>query len=435
MAEREGARKSSVPIVVCTAPDICKTPVGNSTPPIPYQIIANFQDSEAVSSDVRFGGDPAFMLDQSFISQVTGDEPGTAGGVRSGVNKSIAKPVEASSNVRANKRRVVRNNDAFEMNNGNTSGICIYQSGSGPACKIDSKGKPTGDTNPTVRPDTQAAQDAAQEGKGLWSKASPIVHGVLGVASFIPGVSIVAGALDAGVYLGEGSYDDAFLAGLGMFPGGKVATTAGKIVKGASKAGKIAKTAKLAKKGELTASELKAANALRQMEKQVVRGGETATTASAAKADDVIRTGNGTVTITARRGIKERKVLYTKRDREEYERLRKEFDSTERKKFVQDLANDPNKATQLREAGFSDTDIAKIKAGKMPGEPGEWQVHHKLPLDDGGTNVHDNLVLIKNNPYHQELTNAQRTLTNGLKVGESRAIKWPVPDGFIYPPK
>ena len=82
-----------------------------------------------------------------------------------------------------------------------------------------------------------------------------------------------------------------------------------------------------------------------------------------------------------------------------------------------------------------DTDIAKIKAGKMPGEPGEWQVHHKLPLDDGGTNVHDNLVLIKNNPYHQELTDAQRTLTNGLKVGESRAIKWPVPDGFIYPPK
>jgi hypothetical protein len=275
MAEREGARKSSVPIVVCTAPDICKTPVGSSTPPLPYQIIANFQDSDAVSPNVRFGGDPAFLLDQSVITRVTGDEPGTAGGVRSGVNKSIAKPMEASKNVRANKKRVVRNNDAFEMNNGNTSGVCIYQSGSGPACAFDSTGKPTKYVNPPTQPNTPEELEAAKEGKGIWSKASPIVHGVLGVASFIPVVSVVAGALDAGIYAGEGNIEDAAWALGSIPPGGKVITTAGKIVKGVSNIGKAAKTVKAAEKVGQTARERKATDAIGQMGKQAKEAART----------------------------------------------------------------------------------------------------------------------------------------------------------------
>ena len=32
--------------------------------------------------------------------------------------------------------------------------------------------------------------------------------------------------------------------------------------------------------------------------------------------------------------------------------------------------------------------------------PDGWQVHHKIPLDQGGTNDVENLVLIKNDPYH-----------------------------------
>ena len=303
MAEREGARKSSVPIVVCTAPDFCKTPVGSSTPPLPYQIIANFQDSNAVSPNVRFGGDPAFLLDQSIITRVTGDEPGTAGGVRSGVNKSIAKPIEASKNVRANKKRVVRDKDAFEMNQGNTNGICIYQPGSGPACSFDSKGTPTKDVNPPTQPNAPAEMEAAKEGKGMWSKASPIVHGVLGVASFIPGLSVVTGGVDGAIYGAEGNYFDAALSFGAMVPGGKVVTTAGKLATGVIKAEKVTKAAAAIrnaevaiKEGELAARELKTASALRQTEKQFVKNTEKETIEQAAGTTAKKATGGARVT-------------------------------------------------------------------------------------------------------------------------------------------
>jgi hypothetical protein len=55
-------------------------------------------------------------------------------------------------------------------------------------------------------------------------------------------------------------------------------------------------------------------------------------------------------------------------------------------------------------------------------------------LDDGGTNNIDNLVLIKNDPYHQVITNAQDKLTGALNSGDTRIIRFPVPDGIIYPP-
>jgi hypothetical protein len=72
-----------------------------------------------------------------------------------------------------------------------------------------------------------------------------------------------------------------------------------------------------------------------------------------------------------------------------------------------------------------------MKSGEVP--PG-WQVHHKLPLDDNGTNDFDNLVLIKNEPSHKVLTNAQRRLTSGMQDGDRRSLNFPVPDGFVYPP-
>jgi hypothetical protein len=67
--------------------------------------------------------------------------------------------------------------------------------------------------------------------------------------------------------------------------------------------------------------------------------------------------------------------------------------------------------------------------------PRNWQVHHKLPLDDGGTNDFDNLVLIKNDPYHKAITNAQRKLTKGIEPGQTKEIDFPVPEGFLFPTK
>lgn len=86
----------------------------------------------------------------------------------------------------------------------------------------------------------------------------------------------------------------------------------------------------------------------------------------------------------------------------------------------------------LREAGMSEKDIRDMEGGYVPDG---YQVHHKLPLDDSGTNREENLILIKNDPYHQSITNYQREQTKGMKAGEEREIMWPMPEGKIYPEK
>jgi hypothetical protein len=136
MAENEGARKSGKFLAVCLTPDVCKTPVGNTVVPVPYQITANLSDSMSTSPNVRFGGDQAFILDKSTISKVTGDEAGTAGGVKSGVNRAYVKPIKGSNTVRVNKKYVIRHGDTCEMNSGNTTGRIIFQGMSKTAAKI-----------------------------------------------------------------------------------------------------------------------------------------------------------------------------------------------------------------------------------------------------------------------------------------------------------
>lgn len=84
----------------------------------------------------------------------------------------------------------------------------------------------------------------------------------------------------------------------------------------------------------------------------------------------------------------------------------------------------------LKNIGFSDIDIQKIRNGLVPDG---WQVHHKLPLDDSGTNSFENLILIKNDPYHKVITNYQNSVVKGLQIGETLTIKWPMPNGNIYP--
>jgi hypothetical protein len=66
--------------------------------------------------------------------------------------------------------------------------------------------------------------------------------------------------------------------------------------------------------------------------------------------------------------------------------------------------------------------------------PDGCQVHHNKPLDDGGTNDFNNLVLIKNDPYHKAVTAYQNSSTAGLNHGECRTIKtWPTFNTNIYP--
>jgi hypothetical protein len=118
-------------------------------------------------------------------------------------------------------------------------------------------------------------------------------------------------------------------------------------------------------------------------------------------------------------------ISYTKRTDAEREALRAQFEPV-RTAFVKDLAE--NHATALRDAGMSDEDIARMAKGDMPEG---YQVHHRLPLDDGGTNATSNLVLIKQDPDHKLITNYQNDQTRGMSAGQTRKLEWPMPDARV----
>lgn len=128
--------------------------------------------------------------------------------------------------------------------------------------------------------------------------------------------------------------------------------------------------------------------------------------------------------------IEVRRIEYTRRSRESLDELRNQFDSGVRQDFLKSMGNDPDKVEVLKAAGLTDAQIAKIASGNVPKG---YNVHHKIPLDDGGTNDIDNLVLIRNNTEHYTLTNAQRDLTGDIPYGDTMTIDFPIPPGFIYP--
>lgn len=111
-----GARKNSIFIVVNLLPDVCKTPIGASMVPVPYPIMGNLSDSTAVAKTVRFNGDPAYLLSESVVPRVTGNEPGTGGGMKSGVNRGKVRATGSSQHVKIEGKRVVRHGDEAEMN-------------------------------------------------------------------------------------------------------------------------------------------------------------------------------------------------------------------------------------------------------------------------------------------------------------------------------
>ena len=272
MADKLGARKNSSWKAICTAPDFCKTPVGSSTPPIPYQVIADLGQSENCVPNVRFNGDPCKVLDQSIVPKCTGDEPGTAKGVKSGTVAGKVEPTSASTTVRATKKRVVRDLDTCTLNSGNCPGI--YTTQPGPGAAVATGGKPT-PKEPAVTPDTPKEVQAAQEGKGLWGKLSGPVHFVLGAAGFVPGLGAVPDLLDAGVYALEGDMISAGLSATAAIPLGGDAVKAGTLVgKGGKQLLKVAEESVLKKveKRVIGATD-EAVDAIRQTEKQIVKDG------------------------------------------------------------------------------------------------------------------------------------------------------------------
>jgi uncharacterized Zn-binding protein involved in type VI secretion len=111
-----GARKNSIFMVVNLVPDVCKTPIGPNLVPVPYPIIGDLNNSITVAKHTNFNGDPVYLLSDSVVTTVTGNEPGTGGGIKSGVNKGKVRATSSSKSVRVEGKFVVRHGDECEMN-------------------------------------------------------------------------------------------------------------------------------------------------------------------------------------------------------------------------------------------------------------------------------------------------------------------------------
>lgn len=101
---------------ICFAfPDICKTPIGTSTVPVPYPNIGQLSEAENVSENVRVAGHEV-IHEESYIKDTTGDEPGSKGGIKSAVKNGGVRFTSFSSSVRVNGKAIVRMTDSTAQN-------------------------------------------------------------------------------------------------------------------------------------------------------------------------------------------------------------------------------------------------------------------------------------------------------------------------------
>jgi uncharacterized Zn-binding protein involved in type VI secretion len=106
--------KGSDGIAISSAPDVCKTP---PVPvPVPYPVNVAFSSDLADGTTTVLVDGQSVALKDSEFSTSTGDEPGTVGGIISGVNVGIAKFSNYSPDVKFEDRNVARLSDPMTMN-------------------------------------------------------------------------------------------------------------------------------------------------------------------------------------------------------------------------------------------------------------------------------------------------------------------------------
>ena len=116
--------KGSNGFVRCTVPDVCKTPSPGGPVPIPYPvIISRSSDLQKGTKTVKVDGKKMAAVKGSEFSRCTGDEPGTAGGVKSSTNMKEATWILYSFDVKLDGKNACRLSDKMQMNHGNT--VCL----------------------------------------------------------------------------------------------------------------------------------------------------------------------------------------------------------------------------------------------------------------------------------------------------------------------
>lgn len=223
---RIGARKHDTFKAVSTAPSINKTPVGNSTPPLPYPVANDLDNSVAIVPSVRLNSRPAYVLAQSTQPACKGDAPGSCNGIKSGTVSGEITPVRGSSTVRVGQQPIIREGDPCTLNGGNCPGV--YVTSQTPNA-ISTRSTAT--ARPRVTAETPAEKGfldrlvEAAKGAGQWYKdnASDSLHDFAGDAMDKGGTIAVAGGTTAAV---GGAM---VVTGIGAAPGAVIATAGGAV--------------------------------------------------------------------------------------------------------------------------------------------------------------------------------------------------------------
>jgi uncharacterized Zn-binding protein involved in type VI secretion len=111
--------KGSMGLTQATVPDVCKTPSPGGPIPVPYPNISMDTDLADGSMTVLVHGKVAGIKGSTF-GRSSGDEAGTAGGVKSGVNMKEAEWLTYSFDVKIEGKNVCRHSDRMTCNKGNT---------------------------------------------------------------------------------------------------------------------------------------------------------------------------------------------------------------------------------------------------------------------------------------------------------------------------
>ncbi|MDR5745432.1 DUF4150 domain-containing protein [Caballeronia sp. LZ029] len=191
------ARQSGSFKAVSSTPDVCKTPCGGATPPVPYPVFADLSGSTGVASNVRFNGKSAYTLSESVVPTCTGDEAGCATGVKSGTVGGEVKPTSGSGTVKIGGNPIIRDGDPCTMNNGNCTGTYVTvppTSGS-----IDAEGNVVGDTNPPPQKGLlhQATGVVTGFGSAAWDAVKGVGHMAWGATKLTPVSQAAEGLSDA----------------------------------------------------------------------------------------------------------------------------------------------------------------------------------------------------------------------------------------------
>ena len=111
--------KASGGVVRNTLPDVCKTPAAKNAP-LPYPNIAFSKDLAKGTTTVKADGGNMCAIKGSEFSVSIGDEPGSGGGVKSGVHLHRATWLSWSPDVYMEGQPACRLSDKMLMNKGNT---------------------------------------------------------------------------------------------------------------------------------------------------------------------------------------------------------------------------------------------------------------------------------------------------------------------------